>query len=310
MYTLRKLGLALEAQHKWPEAEAIHREAWAVSRTKGNEDSEALTDLERLVHMLVIEKNFGEAEKLLDEALTPAFIRQPAAADLLIERIDLLGRQARWLEAAGDAALALDLHPTDEYRYHTLVGLLVITRNRSAYEQLAKRLYSKFADPSNPFVAERMAQDGLVYPESGANLDLLDKLADISLALGSDDKNLPYFQAAKAMSTYRLGHFAEAIDWGQRATTSSPAEPTRDAIVYGQAKAYAVLAMAHWKLGHTVTAREMLGKGNLLAPDVVSPRSTPDLGESWVAWIFARISLNEAAALIQSDDPTGNRQAK
>jgi len=34
MYTLRKLGLALEAERKWPEAESVHREVLALSRKK------------------------------------------------------------------------------------------------------------------------------------------------------------------------------------------------------------------------------------------------------------------------------------
>src|SRR5881397_2621771 len=70
MYTLRKLGLALEAERKWPEAESVHREALAISRQKGDEDPEALVDLERLVHVLTAEKKFVEAQQLLDKMLT------------------------------------------------------------------------------------------------------------------------------------------------------------------------------------------------------------------------------------------------
>jgi serine/threonine protein kinase len=301
MYTLRKLGQTLEAESKWSEAESVHREALALSRKKGDTDPEALSDLERLVHVVVVEKRFGEAEQLLDGLLTPTVIRQPASANLLIQRVDLLGRQGRWHEASADAALALDLQPTDHYRYHTLVGLLAVTQNRPAYEQLVKRLFPKFATTSNPYVAERMAQDGLLMPQSGADLELLDKLADMSLALGSGDGNLPYFQAAKAMSNYRLGHFAEAVDWGDRATVSSTADAS------ARAKADAVLAMAHWQLGQKETAREMLAKGDILAPRIASKPDNVDLGESWVAWLFARISLDEATALIQSDSKTGTK---
>ena len=49
MFTLRKLGLAFEAARNWPEAESIHREAWNISRKKGDEDSEAVVDLDRVI---------------------------------------------------------------------------------------------------------------------------------------------------------------------------------------------------------------------------------------------------------------------
>ncbi len=292
MYTLRKLGLALEAESKWAEAEAVHREALAISRKKGDEDPEALVDLERVVRVLVAQKKFGQAKPLLDEVLTAEFVRQPSSVNLLVQRLDLLGRQGRWQEAEPDAARAVDLLPTDHYRYHTLVALLAITRSRPAYEQLCKSLLTKFANPTNPYIAERIAQDCLLLPHSGEDLEFLDKQADLAIALGSGSGDLPYFQACKAMANYRLGRFPVAIDWGERAVKCSTAN--------AQAKAYAVLAMAHWQLGEKDAARAMLAKGEALAPSIQPARLAVDLGDSWVAWLMARISLDEAAALIQS----------
>jgi tetratricopeptide (TPR) repeat protein len=207
MYTLRKLGLALEAEGKRSEAETVHREALSISRNNGNENPEALVDLERLIRVLVAEKKFGEAEHLLDEVLTPAFVALPASVNLLIERFDLKGRRGRWREAATDASLILNLQPTDHYRYHTLIALLAMAHDTAAYEELCKRLLTKFANPTNPFIAERMVQDSLLLPNSWMDLDLADKLADSALANGGSDAALPYFQACKAMSAYRLGHY-------------------------------------------------------------------------------------------------------
>jgi serine/threonine protein kinase/Flp pilus assembly protein TadD len=300
MYTLRRLGLALEAQSKWPEAETVWREALNVSQKKGDEDPEATADLERLVHVLMTEKKFGDAEQFLDKVLTQTFVKQPASADLLERRVDLLGRQARWPEAEADAALAVDLLPTDHYRYHRLAALLALTGDRPAYEQLCQSLLAKFANPSNPYIAERITQDCLLLPHSGENLEFLDKQADLAIALGSGSSDLPYFQACKAMANYRLGRFPVAIDWGDRAVKCS--------IPDAQAKAYAVLAMAHWQLGEKETARAMLAKGDALAPSIQPGSREVDLGDSWVAWIMARISLDEAAALIQSG-PTTNHNS-
>jgi hypothetical protein len=72
-------------------------------------------------------------------------------------------------------------------------------------------------------VAERIAQDYLLLPESGADLVLMDKLADKAVTAGSGTDGFPYFQACKAMSHYRLGNFSEAIAWGDKAAKSSAA---------------------------------------------------------------------------------------
>jgi hypothetical protein len=122
------------------------------------------------------------------------------------------------------------------------------------------------------------------------DLELIDKLADAAVTIGSGENALPYFQACKAMSNYRLGHFREAIAWGDKAANSTSH--------FAPAKAWAVLAMAHWQLGHTNAALAALRKGDSLAPALSTERGVDDLGESWVAWVMARVSLDEAAALI------------
>ncbi len=285
MYTLRKLGVCLECARKWPEAESIYQEALTISRKKGNEDPEALVDVDRVVRALTAQKKFVEAQQLLDGILTPAFVAKPASVYLLIDRVNVMGRRGRWREAATDAARALEHQLTDHYRYHTLAVLLAIAGDRPAYEQVCKRLVTKFADATDPYVAERIAQDCFLLPNSGADLGLMDKLADKAVVAGSGTDGLPYFQTCKAMSNYRLGNFAEAIAWGKKAANSLDQ--------FAQAKAYAVLAMAHWQLGQRNEARTALARGDALAP------RADDLGESWVAWLMGRISLDEATRLIQ-----------
>jgi serine/threonine protein kinase len=298
MYTLRKLGLALETERKWSEAEAVHREAFAISRKKGDEDPEALADLEKLVRVLIHEKKFGEAEEFLNKALTPAFINLPSSANLLVQRVNLNGRRGRWRGATADAALALENQPTDHYRYHTLAGLLVITQDRSGYKELCQRLVAKFPNPTNPFISERIAQDCMLLPNSGVDLQLIDNLADTAVTLGSADASLPYFQACKAMCNYRLGRLSEAVDWAEKATQNTAAEQQ------ARAKAFAVLAMANWQLGQKNAARAELAQGDASAPEFFTDQDASDLGESWVAWLIARISLDEAAKLIRTGSTT------
>jgi tetratricopeptide (TPR) repeat protein len=129
----------------------------------------------------------------------------------------------------------------------------------------------------------------------------VDKLADKSVSLGSSNPGgLPYFQVAKAFSAYRLGHFAEAIEWAEK-TVKNP-------IIYPTIHAYAILAMAHWQLGQKDTARIMLAKGDSLTPNVLHSHEAVDLGDSWVAWLEARISLDEAGQLIPDTETKSIRQ--
>jgi len=200
-----------------------------------------------------------------------------------------MGRQGRWQEAAAAATQVVEYQPTDHYRYHTLTALLAITRNRAAYEMLCRKMLTTFTNTSNPYVDERIAKDCLLLPDSGINLEFVDKLADKAVSLGSGWSDAPYFQVAKAMSAYRLGRFAESIEWAEETLKSS--------IIYANAHAYAILAMADWKLGQKDLARAMWGKGDSLTPNIL--HQPVDLGDSWVAWLLARISLDEATALMQ-----------
>jgi tetratricopeptide (TPR) repeat protein len=135
------------------------------------------------------------------------------------------------------------------------------------------------------------------------DLEFVDKLADRSVSLGSDHPEaLPYFQAAKAMSAYRLGHFAESIEWAEKTLKSS--------IIYPNAHAFAILAMGHWELGHKDVARAMLDKGDSLTPNILRSPQAVDLGDAWVAWLLARISLDEATALIQPASKTESSSQK
>ena len=295
LYALDKLGWALEGIHQWPEAVSVYRDALASRRNHaGNEAPETLSGYDTLTRVLMQEKEFGETEKLLTEALTPAVIQQPSSRNLLTRRLELMGRQGRWQEAATAAAVIVESQTTDEYPYHSLAALLAITRNRPAYEILCRKIIATFTNTSNPYVDERIVKDCLLLPDSGVDLQFMDKLADKSVSLGSDHPDgLPYFQAGKALSAYRLGHFSEAIEWAEK-TTRSP-------IIYANAHAYAVLAMAHWQLGQKDEARAMLAKGDALAPRIASGKGAVDLGDSWVAWLEARISLDETEGLMKSD---------
>jgi tetratricopeptide (TPR) repeat protein len=286
------LGSTLDEEGKWAEAEVVHRKALASWRKLGgNEDPRALTDLEKLVRDLLAQQKNKEAEQVLDEVLTPAFMSTPAGADLLVTRIDLLGRLGRWQEAETNAILSAKYQPDDHYREHTLAALLVINHHRPEYEQLCQKILPQFADTKSPYIAERISGDCLLLPHSGVDLQAVDKLATKAVTIGKNDSAIGYFEACKALSDYRLGKLPEAVEWAGKSLNASQAS--------ARAKGFAVLAMAKWQLGQKAEARTVLAEGEGLAPSISATNGRVDLGDSWLAWLCAGIALDEAATLIQ-----------
>jgi len=292
--TLRELSLALEKEGNWKEVERMRRQALEIRRKRdGVENPDTISEIEGLVRALREQKKLGEAEQVLGEALSPAVLRNPASVKLLYQRADLMGWQSRWKEAAADASRCVEREPTEDYYYYLLAPLLAMNRDFPAYEQLCRRIQATYSNTTNPYWAERMAIACLLYPNPVVDLHVADRFADTAVTLGSNQKDrLFYFQACKAMSSYRLGHYTEAITWAQKSVASSA--------VYASAQGCAVLSMANWRLGRPAEARQMLAKGAALVPD--NPGVNPNYGW-WADWLIARIEINEAKALVESQSP-------
>jgi len=282
--TERGLSSTLEKEGNWQELERVRRQALEIRRKQdGIQNPDTILEVVGLVRALREQKKLVEAEQVLGEALTPAFLRDPASVKLLYQRADLMGWQGRWKEAAADASRCIERQPTEHLHYHILAPLLVMNGNLPAYEQLCRKIQATFTNTTNPYWAERWAIDCLLRPTPVVDLHLADQLADTALTLGGGQKErLPYFQACKAMSSYRLGRYAETITWAEKSVDNAPA--------YASAQACAVLSMAHWQLGRLAEARQMVAKGEALVPD--------NPGGWWVDWLIARVEINEAKALV------------
>jgi tetratricopeptide (TPR) repeat protein len=297
--SMGSLGQLLASEGKWEEAEKVHREALGLWRKRlGDQNPQTLWEWGELCRALVAQRKYHEAEEILAEVLTPEFVTNAACSDLLGRRLDLMGRQGRWKEAAADAATLMHFQPTDYYWSYNVATLLVITHDRSAYEQLCRRIPAAFAETTNPYIAQRIAESCLLLPNPGADQRLEQQLATRAVTLGSGDgSGIGYFQACKALSEYREGSFPEAVEWAEKARKSSEA--------FAHAKSCAVLAMAQWRLGLKDAARATLGEGNKLAQDI-SSNQTVDLGDGWINWLVARILLDEATELVSAGSTPAN----
>jgi len=296
--TLRSLALTLAHQGKFTEAEKAQREALASFNKMGQSESpRALVQLGDLARTLMGQNKMAEAVHLLDDALGPAAVKLSTSAELLFIRGSLRAREGRWQEAASDALTAFELEPTQMEHYAEVASLLVKAGDLAHYEQFCKRLLFASAGTANPYLADAVAKSCLFYPLPGLELEKISRLADVAVTRGADDSGaLPFFQVCKALAEYRLGHFAEAADWAEKAINAPGS--------YAPQHAYAIMALADWQLGKRSEARTFFAKGNELAPTEMPAEIAQKLGNEWLGWLHARIQLDEAAALIQPD-PVG-----
>jgi hypothetical protein len=207
-------------------------------------------------------------------------------------RLDLMARRGLWAQALPDAYLLIQIQPDEHFNYHKLAALLVMNKNYVEYRKLCLTILRKYSETGDAYVAERMAQDCLLLPDSGVPVPKLNAMADFAVRPEQDGISLPFSEVCKALACYRLGRFAEATSWADKATHSD--------LIHARAKAFAILAMVEARQGHLAEAKKMLEQGNVLVAPPAKIEHADFPGESWVGWVFARVTLDEAAVLIAS----------
>jgi serine/threonine protein kinase len=291
--TLCSLGMTLQSEGKLQDSENTFEEALNLNLKPGGSNlPQVLSTRRNLLQVLIAEKKFDSAIDQLDLILTPQYVKETSNYDFLNMRLDLMARRGRWAQALPDAYLLIQIQPDEHFNYHKLAGLLVMNKNYVEYRKLCQIIMNKYSETGDAYVAERMAQDCLLVPDSGVPLEKLNEMADFAVTPEQDGISLPFSEVCKALACYRLGRFAETTSWADKATHSD--------LIQAQAKAFAILAMVNARQGHLDEAKEMLEKGNALAPPLANNENADQPGESWLGWAFARISLDEASALIGS----------
>jgi hypothetical protein len=182
--------------------------------------------------------------------------------------------------------------------YHCLAPLLVQVADVAGYRTHCQRTASQFRGAEHPNIAERMAKDCLILPNSGADLLVVSAWAETALTKGKDSGDLPWFQFVKGLAEYRLGHFASAVEWTRKVLSDAAHDSNRDA------EACMVLAMAQHELKQTDEARDTLATGFDIVNTKMPKLDSGDLGSGWVDWIIAHALLAEAKALIAGQPAT------
>ncbi|HEV2391107.1 MAG TPA: serine/threonine-protein kinase [Verrucomicrobiae bacterium] len=284
----------------------LGREQWQLGDQAGAEDSidqaldlhgkglwsgnlqQSEQALDNLVGILLPLRQAKLDEQVLVQLLTPAVKLYPNEAKIFTVRGSFFARRGQWQRAAIDLRRAVELDPQNSEFYHALAPVLVAEGDLASYRQLCAGILVRFANATDPSIADRMAKDCLILPSSGVDLSSVRQMADIAMTSGH-----PYGLLCKGLAEYRLGRFASAQNWMNRVLAHPDRNPVRDV------ETYAVLAMARWELHQRAEARLALAHAARTAGARLPKLDSGGLDGSWIDWIIGHTLLGEAESHIQ-----------
>jgi hypothetical protein len=255
--------------------------------------------------LLVSQEKFDEADKLLNEvSLTQPTVEGAAVLRSLGEWYAL---QNQWRPAADRFTLLLQIDQLDGWDISTLDYLecgpvLIELGDTDGYERFRQTAVARVADAAYPF-ADRIIKISLLRPANEKILEALEPLAEVAAKSFVTNVNADgdVFLAAwrsvsLALMEYRRGDYTRAAAWCRRCLDYPEYNAPR------AATARVILAMSAQHLGQTGEARSELTQARSMIEDKFKKNGL-DRGTGvqgfWFDWIFARILLGEATALIE-----------
>src|SRR5678815_5459159 len=143
-----------------------------------------------------------------------------------------------------------------------------------------------------------------MLPSSGADLAIVERLADGALTSAAAENNLyiSYHQFTKGLVEYRQGRFVSASGWMRKSID----DPFYGSGHMRYVSSYMVLAMAQLQLKQHDEARAAFSKGIEIEEAKLPKLDSGYLGTEWYwrDWIIAHALMNEARALIEGQPPT------
>jgi eukaryotic-like serine/threonine-protein kinase len=250
----------------------------------------------------------AEADELI--AGLPAPEPNLEYADLYRTLGDWHAAHGRWKSAGERYAALLQVNPPDDWDVTTLDYLrygpvLLESGDLVGYERFRQSAVAHFIETTNPVPAERVIKMSLLLPVSTnfmAALQPLAVTASKSLAnVGSStawQSSLSAWRAfSLAMLEYRRGNYAGVEQWYQKSISYDSGNVARSV------NFRILLAMTHYQTGQADLAHAELAQAQPKVEKQCAILPTDTGGAYWFDWIFARILLREATALMGEANP-------
>jgi len=219
--------------------------------------------------------------------------------------------KGRWAQAAERFNLLLEADQKDNSWAITedllKAGPIQIERgNLQGYERFRRAAIARYTGTTDPVFAERTLKISLLWPGDESLMKSLEPLLEVSANSmnnleGQDPVMTAWRCVSLALMAYRQGYTPTAKVWCQKCLAYSEPNPCRIAT------AHIIQAMACYQLGEVETARSELVQGHDLTTAQFSKglEMGNGLDGFWYDWLFARILLREAEALIEQAPSAG-----
>jgi tetratricopeptide (TPR) repeat protein len=273
------------------EAEAAAREVLEFDRRVLDKDHVGrVLAVAFLGHVLMVRGKWDQAEILFKEALDAS----PSNARYWELFGELNARRGHWQAAAEQYTRVVELDPSEDGNRGSsfLAVALVKTGRYDEYRQHCHRFLERASGTHEFGVADRAAKAALLLPVDGADFDRACQLADFAATATQPASLQRWVRFGKALAEYRRGHFDSAIDWTDRANSSSN-ERTSPA----RAGDYFIQACAFGRLRQMESARAALDKGNEFVQQA-REQIPVDFYGNWGDWTIADLLRQEAEKLL------------
>lgn len=237
------------------------------------------------------------------EAYTRALADNDGDRDLHISRGDLYQLRRDWKRAVADFRKAIDLKPDEHLRWLVAAPLYVLAGDEEGYKQHRKAMFERFPNPSEAYVAERIAKAASFRPGTEAETKLAVQLARRAVSAGTHPQYQHWFRMAYALASYRAKDFTTAIEAARLALDSEAT--AREPFV--RVAARLIEALAQQALGKADDARRLLEQAEQDAF-----RELPDLGvakpdDFFHDLVLCNVLLQEARTAITPNSPWRER---
>ena len=181
-----------------------------------------------------------------------------------------------------------------------MAGPILIERGDTpGYERFRQAAIRRFKGTTDPIFAERTLKISLLLPANDQLMKDLEPYSELaSDSIQGQRKPNDIMAAWRCISVslmaYRQGYTPTAVAWSKRCLAYPDLNPPR------MATAHIIQAMALWQLKEADSARTQLALGTGLVAAEFAGEMTEGNGSAgfWYDWLFARILLREADALI------------
>jgi hypothetical protein len=290
-----QIRLRLDAENAWAEEAKLRRQA---------EAGETFA----LIESLVLQGKAEEAQKQFDAVPFAVMRLYPARAASML---NILGQfnvsRELWKSAVANFTMLVELNPDEHLNYHALAPLFIQVGDTNAYRRICRQEKDKFSATTDPYIANRMAKDSLILPDSGVDTDTIANWVNVSVTNGNSSRFLSTLKETKGWGEFRSGHYENAIEWIHGSSQANRGSGS----IWQTVESQMVLAMSHYKLKQTNSAEKELMKGFDNAK-IGAPPSSPVLSKNseraWADWIIAHALMDEATRLIRGKAPAGTNE--